>query len=56
MAKTDSGATYAVARYLPKGNFIMMKIGESYDAARLRVYGEEVKALKSEGNLVVYTY
>ena len=45
MAKTSSGATYVVARYTPKGNFIMMKSGESLDVARARVYGDEVQQL-----------
>ena len=35
---------YIVARYLPKGNFVMMNMGESIADARIRVYGENVLA------------
>ena len=40
----DGGWTkiYMVARYAPKGNFVMMNQGESYDDARVRVYSDEV--------------
>ena len=33
---------FIVARYLPKGNFVMANMGESVADARIRVFGENV--------------
>ena len=50
MATTKVGKwtyIYVVARYKPRGNFVMMKYGESFPAAKARVYQDQVVPAKA---------
>ncbi|XP_057300775.1 Golgi-associated plant pathogenesis-related protein 1-like [Hydractinia symbiolongicarpus] len=45
MARSASG-TYIVARYHPRGNYVLVQIGENYEDARLRVFSDNVRPRK----------
>lgn len=48
VANNGNTETYIVARYTPKGNFLLLNIGETLDDARIRIYTEQVAALKGD--------
>jgi len=47
MAESATGQIYFVARYKPKGNFVVRRSGERLEEARRRVFAQEVARPKS---------